>query len=243
MIKSIIIDSREPKWVQKLAFCGAKKAILEMEFGDLWITCDDGQTLVIERKEPEDFIGSMISNRLIRQAAGLAGLRKGGLWPYVMIMGELNPGPNGRTWVNGDLRDIQYTAIQGFLLSIQELGVFTVFAKNSKDLEDACIRLSNRDRSSIMKLPAVKRIGKKLDGSEEFLAGLPGISTELSALVMKEAGTAAHALEMMTTGEYLPKVGTKKREQIRKVLGLSNEEIIQVTKPNEIKKAHKAPAD
>ena len=230
MIKSIIIDSREPKWVQKLSFCGAKKAILEMEFGDLWITCDDGQTLVVERKEPEDFIGSMISNRLIRQAAGLASLRKGGLWPYVMIMGELNPGPNGRTWVNGDLRDIQYTSIQGFLLSIQELGVFTTFAKNSKDLEDACIRLSNRDRTDIMKLPAVKRIGKRLNGSEEFLAGLPGISTELSALVMKEAGTAARALEMITNGEYLPKVGTKKREQIRKCLGLGNEEIIQVTK-------------
>lgn len=230
MIRSIIIDSREPKWVQRLQFCGARKAILEMEFGDLWITCDDGQTLVIERKEPEDFIGSMISNRLIRQAAGLAKLREGGLWPYVMVMGDLNPGPNGRTWANGDLRDVQYSAIQGMLLSIQELGVFTIFAKNSLDLEDACIRLSNRDRSDIMKLPAVKRTGKRLNGSEEFLSGLPGISTELSAQVMKEAGTAAHALEMLTNGEYLQKVGTRKREQIRKCLGLGSEEALQITK-------------
>ena len=228
MIKSIIIDSREPKWVQKLPFCGARKAILEMEFGDLWITCDDNQTLVIERKEPEDFVGSMISHRLIRQAAGLAGLRNGGLWPYVMIMGELNPGPNGRTWVNGDLRDIQFTAIQGLLLSIQEMGVFTVFAKNSRDLEDACIRLSNRNRSEIMKLPAVKRVGKRQDPGEELLSGLPGISTELSALIMKEAGTAAHALELMTSGEYVPKVGTKKREQIRKCLGLKDSQILRI---------------
>ena len=228
MIKSVIIDSREPKWVQRLPFCGAKKAVMEMEFGDIWLTCDDGQTLVIERKEPEDFIGSMITHRLIRQAAGLAQLRKGGLWPYVMITGEINPGPNGRSWVNGDLREIQYAAVQGMLLSIQELGVFTTFAANSHDLESACIRLSNRQRTDVMKLPAVKRLGKKQNAAEEFLAGLPGISTELSALILHSAGSAARALEMLTTGEYLPKVGTKKREQIRKVLGLSEAESLSI---------------
>lgn len=228
MIKSVIIDSREPHWVQKLSFCGARKAVMEMEFGDIWLTCNDGQTLVIERKEPEDFIGSMISNRLIRQAAGLSALRKGGLWPYVMIMGELNPGPNGRTWVNGTLREIQFAAVQGLLLSIQEMGVFTYFAKNSQDLEDACIRLSNRNRDDIIKLPAVKRTGRKQNSGEEFLAGLPGLSTELSALTIREAGSAARALEMMTTGEYLSKVGSKKRVKIRECLGLKENQALGI---------------
>ena len=228
MIKSVIIDSREPHWVQKLSFCGARKAVMEMEFGDIWLTCNDGQTLVIERKEPEDFIGSMTSNRLIRQAAGLAGLRKGGLWPYVMITGELNPGPNGRTWVNGNLRDIQFAAVQGLLLSIQEMGVFTYFAKNSQDLEDACIRLSNRNRDDILKLPAVKRTGKRQTSGEEFLAGLPGLSTELSALTIREAGSAARALEMITNGEYLSKVGSKKRVKIRECLGLKENQTLQI---------------
>lgn len=228
MIKSIIIDSREPKWVQQLSFCGARKAVMEMEFGDLWITCEDGQILVIERKEPEDFIGSMISNRLIRQAAGLAGLRKGGLWPYVMITGELNPGPNGRTWVNGTLHDIQYAAIQGLLLSIQELGVFTYFAKNSQDLEEACIRLSNRNRDDILKLPAVKRQGKRQNSGEELLSGLPGISTELAHLILSESKSAAKALEMLTTGEYLSKVGSKKRIKIRECLGLKDNQALAI---------------
>ena len=126
MIKSVIIDSREPKWVQRLPFCGAKKAVMEMEFGDIWLTCDDGQTLVIERKEPEDFIGSMITHRLIRQAAGLAQLRKGGLWPYVMITGEINPGPNGRSWVNGDLREIHCEEWLEFIRGIAVFGGYEV---------------------------------------------------------------------------------------------------------------------
>lgn len=230
MISTIIIDSREPKSVQQLSFCGARKMIREMEYGDLWLFCDDGSTLIIERKEPEDFIGSMISNRLIRQAAGLSQYRAVGMWPYVLITGELNPGPNGRTWVNGTLREVQYAAVQGLLLNIQELGVFVTFAKNSADLEDACIRLSNRERTNTMKLPAVKRTSQKMTSAEEFLAGLPGLSTNLATAVLKESGTAARALEMLTNGEYLTKVGTKKRERIRKCLGLKDGETLGIVK-------------
>ena len=228
MIKSIIIDSREPETVRNLSFFGAKKAIREMEFGDLWIVCDDDQILAIERKEPEDFIGSMMSNRLIRQANGLARLRESGVWPYVMITGELNPGPSGRTWVNGELRNVQYAAVQGMLLSIQELGVFTVFAKNSQDLEDACVRLSNRNRDELIKIPAAKRKGRNQTSAEDFIAGLPGLSTELSSQVIAEAGTAARALEMMTNGEYLSKIGTKKRMKIRECLGLTENQILEI---------------
>ena len=230
MINTIIIDSREPDWVKQLPFCGARKMIREMEYGDIWLFCEDGQTLIIERKEPEDFIGSMISNRLIRQAAGLSKYRDVGMWPYVMITGELNPGPNGRTWVAGTLREVQYAAVQGLLLSIQELGVFVTYAKNTQDLEDACIRLSNRERSNIMQLPAVKRTSKKMSSAEEVLSGLPGISTALATAVLQEAGTAARALEMLTNGEYLTKVGTKKRERIRKCLGLKDGEALGIVK-------------
>ena len=58
MIRSVIIDSREPPEVKSLSFYGARKSIIEMEYGDIWATCEDGQTLVIERKEPEDFVNS-----------------------------------------------------------------------------------------------------------------------------------------------------------------------------------------
>lgn len=230
MIKSVIIDSREPSWVQNLNFYGAKKLIMEMEFGDIWATCDDGQTLVIERKEPEDFIGSMTSNRLIKQANGLSQLREAGLWPYVMITGDLMSGPNGKTYAGGKIRNVSFSAVQGLLLSIQELGVFVVCANDSRDLEQAVIRLSNRDRGNLMVIPPAKRKGAKLGESADFISGLPGIGTSFADAIIKNTGTAARALEKLTSHESIPNVqiGLKRRESIRKVLGLKENETLKV---------------
>ena len=232
MIKSVIIDSREPDWVQNLEFYGAKKTVMEMEFGDIWATCDDGQTLVIERKEPEDFIGSMVSNRMIKQAYGLSQLRNGGLWPYLMITGDLMSAPGGRTYVNGKLQNINFASIQGLLLSIQELGVFVTYANDSRDLEQAVIRLSNRDRTDLMTVPPAKRHGAQLGASADFISGLPGIGSSFADAIIKNAGTAANALEMLTNKISIPNVqiGQKRREKIRTVLGLKENETLKVVK-------------
>lgn len=230
MICSVIIDSREPDWVRKLSFYGARKTVMEMEFGDIWATCDDGQTLVIERKEPEDFVGSMCSNRLLRQANGLAQLREGGLWPYLLISGDLMSGPNGRTYVNGKLRDVSFAAIQGLLLSIQELGVYVVYALDSKDLEAAVLRLANRERAPMMMIPPAKRTGCLLGPGADFLSGLPGIGASFADAILKNSGSAARALEMLTGKESIPNVqiGQKRRERIRSVLGLRQNQKIKI---------------
>lgn len=232
MIRSVIVDSREPEWVQNLRFYGAKKIIMEMEYGDIWATCDDGQTLVIERKEPEDFVGSMMSNRLLKQAYGLSQLRKGGLWTYVMITGDLMSAPNGKTYVNGKIRDVKFSSIQGLLLSIQELGVYVVYANDSRDLEQAVVRLSNRNRDEEMVIPPAKRKGAQLGASADFLSGLPGIGTSFADAILRNTKTAANALEMLTSKEPIPNVqiGQKRRETIRKMLGLKDNETLKVTK-------------
>ena len=238
MIRSVIIDSREPEWVRQLGFYGARKTVMEMEFGDIWATCDDGQTLVIERKEPEDFVGSMVSNRLLRQANGLAQLREGGLWPYLLISGDLMSGPNGRTYVNGKIRDIAYNAIQGLLLSIQELGVFVYYASDSRDLEAAVMRLANRERSPMMTIPPAKRSGCLLGPSADFLSGLPGIGSSFADAILKNSGTAAHALEMLTGREPIPNVqiGQKRRDRIRTVLGLRPNQKLKIEEGNNERK-------
>ena len=232
MIKSVIIDSREPQWVQNLTFYGAKKIVMEMEYGDIWATCDDGNTLAIERKEPEDFVGSMVSNRLMKQAYGLSQLRNGGLWPYVMITGDLFCGPSGKTYVNGKLHNVSYQAIQGLLLSIQELGVYVVYANDSRDLEQAVIRLSNRNRDPTMTIPPAKRSGAQMGKGADFLSGLPGIGTSFADAILKNTGTPARALEMLTGREAIPNVqiGHKRRETIRAMLGLKENETLKVIK-------------
>lgn len=235
MIRSVIVDSREPEWVRNLSWYGAKRTVMEMEFGDIWVTCDDGQTLVIERKEPEDFIGSMISNRLLRQANGLAQLRAGGLWPYLLIAGDLMSGPNGRTYVNGKLRDVSYNAVQGLLLSIQELGVFVFYASDSHDLEPAVMRLANRERGPLMTIPPAKRTGCQLGPAADFLSGLPGIGSSFADAILKNSGSAAHALELLTGRESIPNVqiGQKRRERIRTMLGLKGNQKLRIEGKNE----------
>lgn len=205
---------------------------MEMEYGDIWATCDDGQILVIERKEPEDFVGSMITNRLIKQAYGLSQLRNGGLWPYVMITGDLMSAPGGKTYVNGKIRNVNFSAIQGLLLSIQELGVFVTYANDSRDLEQAIIRLSNRERCDLMALPPAKRHGAQLGAPADFISGLPGIGTSFADAIIKNTGNAANALEMLTSKESIPNVqiGHKRREKIRSVLGLKDNETLKVVK-------------
>lgn len=232
MISRLIIDSREPEWVQNLHFYGAKKVVMEMEFGDIWATCDDGQTLVIERKEPEDFVTSMTSGRLLKQAYGLSLLRAQGLWPYVMITGDLFAGPGGKTYVNGKIHNLSFAAIQGFLLSIQELGVFIVYANDSRDLEQAVIRLSNRERADMMTIAPPKRKGAQMGPAADFLSGLPGIGTSFADAIIRNTGTAATALEKLTNREPITNVqiGQKRRERIRTILGLKDNESIKVVR-------------
>lgn len=232
MIRSVIVDSREPEWVRDLSFYGARKLIMEMEYGDIWITCEDGETLAIERKEPEDFINSMTSGRLINQANGLAQYRKGGIWPYLMITGDLMSGPNGGTYVNGKISNVKFAAVQGELLSIQELGVFVTFANDSRDLEQAVLRLSNRNRNPVMTIPGPKRKGTVMGKGAEFLAGLPGIGASFADAILMNSGTPAKALEKLTNKEPIPNVqiGQKRRETIRAVLGLKENETLKVVK-------------
>lgn len=232
MIKSVIVDSREPKWVQDLGFYGAKKLVMEMEFGDLWVTCDDGQTLVIERKEPNDFINTMTADRMLKQAYGLSKLRESGLWTYVMITGDLFCAPGGKTYVDGSIRNVNFASVWGCLLSIQELGVFVTFANNSQDLEQAVVRLSNRNRNEQMTIPPAKRKGAKYGQQAEFISGLPGIGLSFADAIVENAKTPAKALEMLTTKESIPnvKIGQKRRETIRKMLGLKDNETLKVVR-------------
>ena len=140
--------------------------------------------------------------------------------------------PGGKTYANGKLHSISFSAIQGLLLSIQELGVFVVYANDSKDLEQAVIRLSNRERGNIMVIPPAKRQGAQLGISADFLSGLPGIGSSFADAILKNTGTVARALEMMTSKESIPNVqlGQKRREKIRSVLGLRENETLKVVK-------------
>ena len=83
-----------------------------------------------------------------------------------------------------------------------------------------------------MVIPPAKRHGAQMGAQADFLSGLPGIGTSFADAIIKNTGTAAHALEMLTGKEPIPNVqiGHKRRESIRRMLGLKDNETLKVVR-------------
>ena len=62
-IQSIMIDSREPQWMQMLRPAGIQPAVTALDAADVWVATADGQLLVIERKTVADLLASIADGR------------------------------------------------------------------------------------------------------------------------------------------------------------------------------------
>jgi len=227
MITAVMIDSREPEWVQKLNFGGVPKTVTALDTGDLWAVTDDGHTLLIERKTPDDFLGTLKDERLFPQIAKmtqgrldqLAQGKQATIWPYLLITDELRRGIDGKVITERET-GWSYTAIQGALLSIQEMGCFIAFSAGDMDYETAVLRLGKRDRKNVMQvLPA--RPAQILGTQAAILTSLPGIGLERVTQILDWCGNnVAYALAGITDLSIAAPVGPETRKRIRKSLGL-----------------------
>ena len=232
MIRSVVIDSREPEWIQNLEWFGAEKTISYMDAGDLLAVCEDGAGLLIERKTPTDFLGSLVSQRmLIQSALKLAPYRAMGFWPYVMITGDLYISKHGKAAYDqgGYLRESQvdFASVWGELLSIQELGVFVTFAKGSRDYEDAVLRISNRNRAALKTIPAAKRHGEALGIEATILSSMPGIG-EARAKKILEQYTPVDFLIALSRDEHPAGITGKIRKKILSAMGIGLNETLRL---------------
>ena len=232
MIRSVVIDSREPEWIQNLEWFGAEKSVSCMDAGDLLAVCDDGAGLLIERKTPTDFLGSLVSQRmLIQSALKLAPYRANGFWPYVMITGDLYISNRGKAAYEqgGYLYEskVDFTAVWGELLSIQELGVFVTFAKGNRDYADAVLRLSNRSRTSLKTIPAAKRKGEALGIEASILSSIPGIG-EARAKRICEEYTPIGFLISLSRNEKPAGITGRTREKILSAFGIGLNETLEL---------------
>jgi ERCC4-type nuclease len=233
MIAAVTIDSREPEWIQKLQFGGVPTTTACMETGDLWAACDDGSMLIVERKTPDDFLGTLKDDRLFPQLTRLASLRGPGFWPYLMITGELQLVPGRHVITERGQTGWDWAAVQGAILSAQEMGVFATFCAGDIDYEAAIIRLATRDRRPEM-LVQPKREARILGQQAAFIAGLPGIGLEKVKAVMDYTGTPAWALVALTDADsQIPGIGPGIKNNVRYVLGLQEKQQMVVLTDDE----------
>jgi len=235
-ILGVMVDTREPEWVQKLTFGGVPTAKNVLSSGDVHLATDDSKILVIERKTPDDFLGSLKSNRIFDQGTRMLRLSE---WVYVVITGQFERMANGKVTTkqaasNGSPGHTRITgwnwdAVQGALLTLQEMGIGIVHAAGDHDFENACIRLADRERDTVHVPPA--REAALFSDAQAVLASLPGIGIERTQAVLKYAGNAAWGLTWLTelnSNDPILGINDGVKRTIRRVLGLRDNETLSV---------------
>jgi ERCC4-type nuclease len=223
MIKALMIDDREPQHIQDLKFKGASKFVTRLDYGDVWATCGDGAMLCIERKAPNDFLGSLKDGRVFVQCNGI---RSKTPWAYLVISGLLTPDVMGKTIADGRSTGWDWASVQGALLSIQELGCGVVHTNADADFEQTVLRLASRDRGEQVLAPKVD--ARMMTPGEQILTALPGIGWERARQILTYfEGHTAEALAWLTwTGNIgeIHGIGPATKRSIRKALSLRDDE-------------------
>jgi hypothetical protein len=244
-IVAVTIANTEPDYFKNLHFGGVPKMIdYDPRAFDVTALCDDGCTLVFERKTCSDFLNSLKEERLFPQLARMTEIRDAQhamsepltYWPYLIITGSFLPNGNGKVVADGRETGWSFASVMGTLLSIQELGVFVTFANGDLDYEDCILRIGKRSRDPQTKI-AAPRPARNLGPKINFLTGIDGIGVEHAQSILQWANdNVAHALIGLTDMEIKSPIGLSLRKRFRNLLGLQdceNLEIVgtQITEP------------
>lgn len=238
-ITAVVIDSREPEWVQNLKFGGVPTTVAALDFGDLHVLCDDDTTLIIERKTADDFLNSLKSDRLMMQSAKCATARleaqlafntMDSVWPYLVISGAFYPGSTGKVITQRGVTGWNWNSVMGALLSIQEMGTAVVFTADNDSYEKTVMLLAARKRKPETQIlpPKPPNI---LGPAHQIIASLPGIGVERLKTVMDYAGgQAGWALVGLTDPDQEYKgIPLSVNRRIRAAMRLKDDERLVIT--------------
>ena len=218
-LKAVVLDSREPQWVQELDY-GVSKSVAALPIGDAWLATED-TSLVVERKTLTDLLASIRDNRLFTQAAAMVSQS---VWSYEVVT-ELPVIRSGCVWAGGKLTAWKWSSVQGALMTLQDIGVQVVFwEKGHQGYADALKFLADRDRGPV-KVHLQKRDVVMQSRAEAILCGLPGISDGRAGTLLEHCSSAAWALDFLTGngGGSVPGVGPGTKEAVRQALGLADD--------------------
>lgn len=225
MAIAVLVDSREPRSVQELRFGGVPVAVQALGAGDVQVLTSDGAVVAVERKTPGDLIHSIVDGRVFVQAARLRTLTP---HAYLLIDGLASRGRAGQVIHEGRDTAFSWVALQGALVTVQELGV-AVLELPEGEFEDGVLGLVKRQRGDIR--PA-RRVLALDDPAVKVLTALPGIGDDRAVSLLKTCGTVAYSLWALTevhprTWTNTPEgraaiggIGPATKAAVRAVLGL-----------------------
>lgn len=240
-ITAIMIDSREPDSIKNLKFNNIPTIVTFLETGDVHAVTDDNHTLLIERKTPEDFLGSLKDDRLLPQLARMAEARNiqqlAGqavtTWPYLVITEMFRVDYSGKIITDRGVTGWSFAAVMGAILSIQEMGVFVVFANGANDYQDCILRIGRRNRTNEMQL-LPPRPANIFGPKAVLLAALPGIGIERVQELLDWSGdNISHALCGITDMSIPAPIGKSLRQNIRTLFGLEDDQTLEVLQQKE----------
>lgn len=226
MITGLMIDSREPPWCQQLKFGGLPTVVTMLEQGDIMAATDTGEMILIERKTVSDLLGSVRDGRLFEQVSRMVDQTR---WTYLVVTEPIVSNSNGQVVATGrGETGWSYAAIQGALLTAQELGAFVYFCKDGSEYEETVLKIGNRDRKNQFVLMPVKE-PRLLSAGEQILASLPGIGIERIDILLKECSTPAWALSFLTDDiSKIKGIPANVKTKVRAALKLKDDEQLAV---------------
>jgi len=168
------------------------------------------QTVGIERKTQNDFLNSIVDNRLISQ---LIVLKENFDIPILIIEGDENM---------YEIRNFHPNSIRGMLAAIAvDFQIPTIFTKNVRDTAGLIAVIAKRIEKS-KKLPSLLKKRKPLtikEQQEYIIESFPGIGPTLAKALLKKFKTIEKIINADEDElKKVKKLGPKKIEAIKKVL-------------------------
>jgi ERCC4-related helicase len=204
----ILVDNRERGFlVEQLHELGAKIKLSNLEVGD-FILSDD---VVVEKKEVNDFVSSLLDRRLFNQAIEM---KRNFDKPLIIIEGDIN-----EMYAS---RNVNSNAIRSAMISLTlDYGIPILFSDSPKESAEYLFQIAKREQ--IERNKSISMRGSRRDWPIEkqqqfLLEGLPMVGSNLALALLKKfknpKGIANASIEEL---QEIEKLGPKKAEIIRKI--------------------------
>jgi ERCC4-type nuclease len=202
----VYVDKREPAVAQELSNFECEVELKHLVIGDFILS----DRVAVERKTAQDFISSVIDQRLFKQ---LNELKQNFEKPVLLIEGN-----------NIEREGINQNVIRGALASIAlDYSIPIIWTRDVNETAGMLYWIARREQLDEKRTVSIrgKKKGRNLKESQEFLvAGLPGISTVRAREILKHFGSPMKFfIAKEDELKKVKKVGPKTIKNIKKILG------------------------